>query len=62
MRTMEFSDHLKFSLIRRVDCIDLKTYLMRMMSDGDVAAISAPIYAKHLSNEFGPRGGEVPFL
>jgi hypothetical protein len=59
VRTTEFSDHLKFPLISRVDCADLKTRLMRMMSDGDVATISAPIYAKHLSNEFGHRGDEV---
>jgi len=56
MMTMEFSDHLKFPLTRRVDCFDLKTCIMRMMTDGDVATISAPLYAKYLSNEFGHQG------
>lgn len=53
MNTMEFLDHLKFHDTRRVNCGDLKQCLMRMMSDGDVATISAPLYAKYLANEFG---------
>jgi hypothetical protein len=56
MMTMEFSDHLKFPLTRRVDCADLKTCLRRIMTDGDVATISPPSYAKYLSNEFGYQG------
>jgi hypothetical protein len=53
MSTTEFSDPLQFPLTRRVDCVDLKSCLMRMMADGDVATFSAPLYAKYLSNEFG---------
>jgi hypothetical protein len=53
MRTMEFSDHLEFPNPRRVDCAELKTCLMRMMSDGDVATISFSTYAKYMSSEFG---------
>ena len=56
MRAMEFSDHLKFPLTRRIDCVDLKTCLMRMMTDGDVSTIYAPLYAQYLSNEFGSQG------
>ena len=56
MRTMEFSGHLQFPLTRRVDCADLKSCLIRMMADGDVATLSAPLYAKYLSNEFGHQG------
>jgi hypothetical protein len=56
MSTMEFSDHLQFPPTRRVDCVGLKTCLMRMMSVGDVATLSAPIYAKYLANEFGRQG------
>jgi hypothetical protein len=53
MRTMEFSDHLQFPDPRRVDCVELKTCLMRMMSDGDIATISSSTYAKYISSEFG---------
>ena len=53
MRTMEFSDHLQFPDPRRVDCADMRTCLVRMMTDGDVATISASLYAKYLSNELG---------
>jgi hypothetical protein len=56
MKTMEYSDHLQFPPTRRVDCADLKSCLMRMMTDGDVATLSAPLYAKYLSNEFGHQG------
>jgi len=56
MRSMEYSEHLQFPLTRRVGCIDLKTCLMQMMIDGDVATVSSPIYAKYLSNEFGHQG------
>ena len=56
MTTMEFSDHLQFPHTRRVDCTNLKTCLMRMMTDGDVATISSPLYAKYLSNENGYQG------
>jgi hypothetical protein len=50
MATIEFSDHLKFPPTRRVNCANLKSCLMRMMTVGDVATISAPIYTK-----FSPR-------
>ena len=50
---MEFSEHLQFPLTRRMDCVDLKTCLMRMMSDGDVATISVPEYTKYIFNELG---------
>jgi hypothetical protein len=56
MMTMEFSDHLKFPLTRPVNCDDMKPYIMRMMSDGDVATISTTLYAKYLSSEFGNQG------
>lgn len=56
VRLMEYTDHLQFPLTRRVDCIDLKACLMRMITDGDVATISAPLYAEYLSNEFGHQG------
>jgi hypothetical protein len=56
MSTMEFSEHLQFPLTRRVDCVDLKTCLMRMMTDGEVATIAPPEYAKYISNELGYQG------
>ena len=56
MSTMEFSDHLQFPLTRRVDCANLKTCLMRMMSDGDVATISTKQYANYIFNELGYQG------
>ena len=56
VKTMEYSDHLKFPLTRRVECIDMKTCLMRMTTDGDVANILPPVYAKYLSNKFGHQG------
>jgi hypothetical protein len=56
MATMEYTDHLHFPLTRRVDCANLKSCLMRMMTDGDVAIISTPLYAKYLSNENGYQG------
>ena len=56
VRTMEYRDHLKFPLPRRVDCVDLKICLMRMMTDGDLATISNPEYTKYLSNELGYQG------
>ena len=56
VRTMEHSDHLQFPLTRRVDCVEQKACLMRMMTDGDVATLSAPLYAEYLSNEFGHQG------
>jgi len=56
METMEFSGYLQFPLTRLVDCADLKFCLMRRMTDGDVATISAPLYAKYLSSEFGHQG------
>jgi hypothetical protein len=56
MKTMEYTDHWQFPHTRRVDCADLKSCLKRMMSDGDVATISAPLYSKYLSNEFGLQG------
>ena len=56
MRTMGFSGYFNFPLTRRVNCADLKSCLMRMMSDGDVATLSSPMYAKYLSNEFGHQG------
>ncbi|GFG36588.1 hypothetical protein Cfor_06393 [Coptotermes formosanus] len=56
MQTMDFRDHLKFPPTRRINCADLKTCIMRMMSHGDVATISAPGYAKYLANELGHHG------
>jgi len=56
MATMEFSDHLQFPLTRRVDCVDMKTCLMRMMSDGDVATISSSTFAKYIFSELGYQG------
>jgi hypothetical protein len=55
-KTMGYSDHLKFPLTRRVDCADMKTCLMRLMTDGDVATVSPSLYAKYLSSEFGHQG------
>jgi hypothetical protein len=34
----------------------MKTCHKRLISDGDVAIVSAPFYAKYLSNEFGHQG------
>ena len=56
VRTMEYSDHLQFPLTRRVDCVEQKACLMRMMTDCDVATISVPFYAKYIFNEFGHQG------
>jgi hypothetical protein len=56
MGTMEFSDHLQFPPTRRVDCAEQISCLIRMMSNGDVATIYTPIYAKYLSNEFEHQG------
>jgi hypothetical protein len=56
LATMEFSEHLQFPPTRRVDCANQKYCLMRMMSDGDVATISAPLYINFLSNELGHQG------
>jgi hypothetical protein len=53
MLTTEYEDHLRFPVLRRADCTDLKTCIMRMMSDGNVATISAPMYAQYVANEFG---------
>jgi hypothetical protein len=54
--TSDFSDHLQFPLTRRVNCNDIKTCHMRLITDGDVAIISAPLYAQYLSNEFVLQG------
>jgi len=56
VRSMGYSDHLKFPLTRRVACADLKACLMRMITEGDIATISAPLYAEYLSNEFRHQG------
>ena len=56
MRTMEFSDHLRFPLTRRVDCANMTTCLMRMISDGDVATISTKGYINYIFNELGYQG------
>jgi hypothetical protein len=56
MSTMEFTEHLQFPLTRRVDCVDLKTCLMRMMSDGDVATMAPQDYAEYISKELGYQG------
>jgi hypothetical protein len=53
MSTMEFSDHLQFPHTRRFDCVDVKTCLRKIMSDGDVATLSAPEYATYIFNEYG---------
>jgi hypothetical protein len=56
MRTMEFSDHLRFPVTRRVDCANMTTCLMRMMIDGDVATLSAKGYINYIFNELGYQG------
>jgi hypothetical protein len=56
LSTSGFSGHLQFPLNRRVNCSDMKTCHMRLITDGDVAIISAPSYAQYLSNEFGHQG------
>ena len=56
MRTMEFSDHLQFPLTSCVDCANQKACLMRLMTDGDVATLSVPYYAKYMFSEFGHQG------
>jgi hypothetical protein len=60
MRTMEYSDHLQFPLTRRVDCANLKTCLLRMMSDGDVATLSSESYSNYIFNELGYQGEIKP--
>ena len=40
METMEFSDLTQFPFTRRVDCVNVKTCVMRMVSDCDVATMS----------------------
>jgi hypothetical protein len=56
METMEFSDHRQFHPTRRVDCVNVKTCLMRMMTDGDVATLSTAPFANYLFNELGYEG------
>jgi hypothetical protein len=56
LSTSGFSGHLQFPPTRRVNCNDLKTCHMRLVTEGDVAIISAPLYAQYLSNEFGHQG------
>jgi hypothetical protein len=56
MRTMEFSDHLQFPLTRGIDCANLKTCLIRMMTDGDVATVSSAQYTNYIFNELGYQG------
>jgi len=56
MSTMEFSDHTHFPLTRRVDCVNVKTCLMRMMSDGDVATVSTAPFVNYIFNELGYEG------
>ena len=53
MSAMEFSDHLKFPLTRRVDCANMKICLMRMISDGKIATISNSLYVNYILNELG---------
>jgi hypothetical protein len=53
MTTMEYSDHLQFPLTSRVECFNLKTCLMQMVTDGEFATISAPEYSKYISNKLG---------
>ena len=57
MSTMEYSDHLKFPLTRRVDCTDQKACLKRMISDGDVALFCSVEYATYIFKELGHLGG-----
>jgi hypothetical protein len=56
MRTMGYSDHLQFPLTRRVDCANLKTCLVQMMTDGDVATVSSTQYANCIFNKLGYKG------
>jgi hypothetical protein len=60
IRTAEYSDHLQFPLTRRVDCVNLKTCLMRKMSNGDVATVSSAMYSNLIFNELGYQGGMDP--
>ena len=53
---MATMDRLKFPPTRRVDCANQKSCIMRMMSDGDIATISAALYVSYLSNELGYQG------
>jgi len=54
--TMEYSEHLKFPLTRRVECNNPKACLMRMLSDGDVATLSTVVYTTYIFNELGISG------
>jgi len=56
MKTMKFTDHLQFPPTRRVDCVDLKNCIRRMMDDGDVATMSDPEYVNYISTELGFQG------
>jgi hypothetical protein len=56
LSTSGFSGHLQFPLTRRVNCNDMKACHKRLITDGDVALIYAPLYAQYLSNEFGYQG------
>jgi hypothetical protein len=56
LSTSGFLGHFLFPPTRRVICSDMKTCHMRLITDGDVAIISAPLYAQYLSNEFGHQG------
>jgi hypothetical protein len=56
MNTMDFSDHMQFRDARRVNCVDVKACLIRMMTDGDVATFSSPQYSNYIFNELGYEG------
>jgi len=56
MTTMEYTEHLKFPLTRRVECNNPKACLMRMISDGDVATLSTVEYTSYTFNLLGYLG------
>jgi len=56
MATMGTSDYLKFEPTRRVECDDMKSCLIRMTTNGDIATLSTPFYARYLSNVVGHQG------
>jgi hypothetical protein len=56
MATTEYTDHLKFPDSRRIDCGDTRMCIRRIMTDGDVAIIIAPMYVQYVTNEVGLQG------
>jgi hypothetical protein len=56
LSTSGITGHMQFPFTRHVNCNDIKTCHIRLITDGDVAIISSPSYAQYLSNEFGHQG------